>query len=108
MTARKRASTKDMAGSLAAAKKKVRELAEEDTPRARGKLTVDIGADLLHELRVMSLDLPPRAIGGSLSSLVANAVKERLQELRDQYNGGKPFETDEPVVVRRGRPPRMP
>jgi hypothetical protein len=73
----------------------------------RSKATFDLPADLLHELRVVSVELPPRAIGGSLSGLVEQALRKRLKGLRDKYNNGRPFKARGPVETRKGRPPRV-
>ncbi len=73
----------------------------------RSKATYDLPADLLRELRVVSVELPPRAIGGSLSGLVEQALRKRLKELRAKYNDGRPFKARGPVETRKGRPPRV-
>ena len=73
----------------------------------RSKATFDLPADLLRELRVVSVELPPRVIGGSLSGLVEHARRKRLKELRAKYNDGRPFKAREPVETRKGRPPRV-
>ena len=110
---RKRPSLKKMSGSVAAAKESVRKLQAEETEQqaeakpARSKATFDLDADLLQELRVLSFEVPPRAIDGSLSGLVEKAVRREVEELRDAYNDGEPFEAGEPVKARRGRPPRV-
>ena len=91
MTARKRASRK----KPAAAKP------------ARTKMTTDIDADLLRELRVVSLEVPLRAIGGSLSALTERALRGELAALRQKYNRGKRFEAEGPVHARRGPRPKV-
>jgi hypothetical protein len=88
---------------MPAAKKKAKRLAASK----RSKATFDLPADLLHELRVVSVELPPRAIGGSLSGLVEQALRKRLKELRAKYNDGRPFKARGPVEPRKGRPPRV-
>ena len=73
----------------------------------RSKATFDLPADLLRELRVVSVELPPRVIGGSLSGLVEQALRKRLKELRTKYNDGRLFKARGPVETRKGRPPRV-
>ncbi len=73
----------------------------------RSKATFDPTADLLHELRVVSVELPPRVIGGSLSGLVEQALRKRLTELRAKYNDAQPFKARGPVTTRKGLPPRV-
>ena len=128
MTARKkRPSLKSMGGSVAAAKANLEALKrgeepepdarhrleeepapeEKPAPPDRSKATFDLPADLLREMRVLSFEVPPRAIGGSLSGLVELAVRGELEKLRAKFNEGKPFESDEPVGARRGRPPKV-
>lgn len=74
---------------------------------ARSKATFDLPADLLQEMRVVSVDVPLRAIGGSLSGLVEIAVRRELEKLRAKYNGGKSFKSEGPIKARRGRPPKV-
>ena len=74
---------------------------------ARSKATFDLPADLLQEMRIVSVDVPLRAIGGSLSGLVEIAVRKELEELRAKYNNAKPFKSSGPVHARRGRPPKV-
>ena len=88
---------------MSAAKKTKKKLAAS----TRSKATFDLPADLLRELRVVSVELPPRAIGGSLSGLVEEALRKRLKELRAKYNDGRPFKARGPVETRKGRPPRV-
>ena len=71
----------------------------------RSKLTVDLPADLVAEVRAATMELPPRAIGGSLSGLVETALRRELERLRAEHNDGKPFESK--GWVRKGRPPRL-
>ena len=73
----------------------------------RSKATFALPADLLRELRVASIDLPPRVIGGSISGLVEQALRKRLKELRTKYNDGRPFKARGPVETRKGRPPQL-
>lgn len=72
----------------------------------RSKATFDLPSDLLREMRVLSFEVPPRAIGGSLSGLVEKSVRAEVEKLRAKFNAGKPFESDKPPQVRKGRPPR--
>ncbi len=114
MTARKRSGRKSSSSRASVSKKRARkrqaqkepEKAAEETP-ARSKATFDLPADLLQELRVASISVPLKAIGGSMSGLTERALRDAIAELRKVYNKGKPFEADEPVKGRRGRPPRV-
>jgi len=91
------------------AKKRARAKSKAKAPQkpARSKATFDLPADLLQELRVASVSVPLRAIGGSMSGLVEIAIRHELEDLRRAYNKGRPFESDEPVKARRGRPPAI-
>lgn len=82
--------------------------AEGQVQPKRSKATFDLPADLLTELRVASVTVPLRAIGGSLSGLAEKALRRELEELRDRFNDGEPFEPEEGEEprARRGRPPR--
>lgn len=77
------------------------------TKPLRSKATFDLPQDLLTEMRCCSVDVPLRAIGGSLSGLVEMAVRRELKALRAKHNGGKPFKSTGPVSARRGRPPNV-
>ena len=72
----------------------------------RSKATFDVPADLLDELRVASVMLPPEAVGTSLSALAESALRRELQRLRDEFNRGKPFPTPAKVRARKGPKPR--
>ena len=72
----------------------------------RSKATFDIDADLLDELRVASVMLPPEAVGASLSALAERALRRELQRLRDEFNRGRPFPTPATVRARKGPKPR--
>jgi len=65
----------------------------------RKKLTLDIPAELIREIRVACLELPPKLTGGGPSGFVARAAEAYLEELRAQHNGGARFESeDEPRI----------
>ena len=70
----------------------------------RPKLTVDLPAELLAELRAAAVSLPPREIGGSLAGLAERALRREVERLRKRWNDGEPFDAKGPV--RRGRPPK--
>ena len=72
----------------------------------RSKATFDIPADLLAELRVASVMLPPEAVGANLSALAESALRQELQRLRDEFNEGEPFPTPSQVRARKGPAPR--
>ena len=81
-----------------------REAAGEAPPKPkkqanRKKLTLDIPAELIREIRVACLELPPKLTGGGPSGFVARAAEAYLEELRAQHNGGARFESeDEPRI----------
>ena len=110
MAARKRKSLA-AAGTVSEAVRLAQSVVEEsllepvpDKPQ-RSKATYDLPADLLAEMRACSVEVPLKAIGGSLSGLVEMAVRAELGKLRKQFNEGRAFESEGQVVGRRGRPP---
>lgn len=68
----------------------------------RQKLTLDIDRGLIREVRVACLELPPKLTGGGPSGFVARALESYLAELREKWNDGEPFESDEDPRVPRG------
>ena len=69
------------------------------------ELTLDIDGDLIREVRVACMELPPKLTGGGPSGFVSRAVERYLAELRKQHNRGKPFESDEDPRIPRGPKP---
>ena len=76
-----------------------------DAKPKRSKLTSDLPAELVNEVRAATVSLAPRDIGGSLSGLVEVALRRELERLRKEHNDGKPFKAS--GEVRKGRPPRL-
>ena len=76
-----------------------------DAKPKRSKLTADLSAEIVDEVRAATVSLPPKVIGGSLSGLVEVALRRELERLRDEHNDGKPFKAS--GEVRKGRPPRL-
>jgi len=72
----------------------------------RKKLTLDIEADLIREVRVACVELPPKLTGGGPSGFVSRAVEAYLASLRSKYNDGEPFASDEEPRIPRGPRPR--
>jgi hypothetical protein len=68
----------------------------------RKKLTLDIPADLIREIRVACLELPPKLTGGGPSGFVARAAEAYLEELRAQHNGGFRFESEDDPRIPKG------
>ena len=70
----------------------------------RSKATFDLPPDLVAELRVASVMLPPEVVGTTLSALAERALRRELDALRAEFNKGKPFPTPAMARARRGRP----
>ena len=68
----------------------------------RKKLTLDIDGDLIREVRVACMELPPKLTGGGPSGFVSRAVEKYLAELREEHNQGEAFESDEEPRIPRG------
>ncbi len=91
--------------ALKRARAKVAAAEKADAKPKRSKLTADLPAELVNEVRAATVSLPPRVIGGSLSGLVEVALRRELERLRKEHNDGKPFNAA--GEVRKGRPPRL-
>ena len=68
----------------------------------RKKLTLDIDGELIREVRVACMELPPKLTGGGPSGFVSRAVEKYLAELRENHNQGERFESDEEPQIPRG------
>lgn len=84
--------------------RKAEEAARAEPSQNVRKATLTLPADLLAELRAMSVELPPKAFP-SISGFAAAAIREAVERARIDHNDGKPFEREERPKVRTGRPP---
>lgn len=108
-----KAKRRPMKGSTAAAKQTVAAIRAESggakpspSEITNEKATFLVPVELMAELRVASVDVPRRAFGPSLSSLVVRGVQSELAKLRRDWNEGEPFESSGPVQTQKGRPPK--
>jgi hypothetical protein len=85
-----------------AARRKRPSRADEKPPRS--KATFDLPSELIAELRVASVMLPGEAVGANLSALAERLLRAGLEQLRAEYQGGKPFPTPSHAKAKRGRP----
>lgn len=75
-------------------------------PKRPGKTCVDLGAELLEQLRLISQQVPSARIEGSISGLARKVLGAEVQRIQRQYNDGKPFKAKrgQRPAARRGRP----
>jgi hypothetical protein len=60
-------------------------------PRQRAKLTVQLPAELVEELRDAVVFLPTQGVQATVAGLVTQALPDQLAWLRDQYHDGHRF-----------------
>lgn len=68
----------------------------------RGRMTIEIRADLVREIRVACVELPPKVTGGGPSAFFEQAAEAYLETLRKEHNGGDRFEAEEEPRMRKG------